>query len=169
MAVDMFLKIQGIDGESTDDKHKNEIDVLSFSWGISNTSKQSAPGRLSPARKASLTDFSIVKKVDKASPELFVSSCEGAHFPEVSFTARKAGGQQQDYYKVTLKEVFISSVAPGGSAGSSQDAFEQVSFAFASAEISAAGPDGQFNSRAVCGGSLAEEPPPVIIESVKKD
>lgn len=168
MAVDMFLKIQGIDGESTDDKHKNEIDVLSFSWGISNFRKQSTPGRLSAAGKPSLQDFSIVKRVDRASPSLFVSSCEGAHFPEVSFTARKAGGEQQEYYKVTLKEVLISSVAPGGSSGSSQDALEQVSFAFAAAEISAAGPDGKFESRAVCGGSLEQELPPVIIENVKK-
>lgn len=166
MAVDMFLKIQGVEGESTDDKHKNEIDVLSFSWGISNIRQQSSPGRLSPAGKASLKDFSIVKRVDRASPVLFMSSCEGSHFPEVSFTARKAGAEQQEYYKITLKEVLISSVAPGGS---SQDALEQVSFAFAAAEIAAAGPDGKFESRAICGGSLSEEPPPVIIESVKKE
>lgn len=165
--VDFFLKIEGIDGESTDDKHKNEIDVLSFSWGIANPSRQGSPGKLSPARKATLTDFSIVKRVDSASPRLFVSSCDGSVFPQVHFSARKAGGEQQDYYKVTLKEVLISAVAPGGSTGGEQIPFEQVSFSFASADIAAAGPDGQFKSQSICGGSFEPELPP--IEEKKKD
>jgi type VI secretion system secreted protein Hcp len=110
-----------------------------------------------------------MKRVDKSSPALFVSSCDGSVFPEAHFTLRKAGESQQEYYKITLTEVLISAVAPGGSTGSGQEAFEQVSFAFAAAEISAAGPDGKFDTRRICGGTLEEEPPPVIIESVKKE
>lgn len=168
MAVDIFLKLGDIKGESTDDKHKNEIEVLSFSWGIANLSRQSSPGHLSPARKASLQDFSIVKRVDSASPQLFVRSCDGSVFPELNFTVRKAGEQQLDYYKVTLRDCLISSVAPGGSAGGGQDPVEQVSFSFAAAEISAATPGGQFTSATICGGSFEQAPPPVIIEAVKK-
>lgn len=165
MAVDMFLKISGVPGESADSKHKNEIDVLSFSWGISNTSKQSAPGRVSPARKPALQDFSIVKYVDGSSPSLFVKACEGEHIPEASFALRKAGGEQQEYYKVTLKDVLISSVRPAGAVGGGMPAMEEVSFSFGSAEIAAADATGQFASRTVCGGSLDLEPdPPVLVD-----
>lgn len=169
MAVDMFLKISGISGESADSKHKNEIDVLSFSWGISNSARQSAPGRVSPARKPALQDFSIVKYVDSASPALFVAACQGEHIPEAHFAlARKAGEQQMEYYKVTLKDVLISSVRPAGSAGGAMPALEEVSFAFASAEIAAADPAGQFASRTVCGGSIEEPEPPVLVEGTRK-
>ena len=167
MAVDMFLKLTGIDGESADSKHKGEIEILSFSWGISSATR-SASSRLSAGRKASLQDFSIVKYVDSSSPHLFVNSCEGSHIPEAHFTLRKAGENQQEYYKVTLQDVLISSVSPGGSAGSGMPAMEQISFSFGAAEISAVGPDGRTTTRSTCGGSFEEDLPPVLVDGQKK-
>ena len=168
MAIDIFAKIGDIKGESNDSKHRNAIEVLSFSWGISNASRQHAPGRVSPARKVNLQSFSIMKRLDSTSPQLFVSACDGSVFPEVNFTLRKAGGEQMDYFKIALRDVVISSVAPSGSSGGG-DPMEQVSFDFASAEISAADANGVFRSSSTCGGSLEEELPPVIIENVKKE
>ncbi len=163
MAVDMFLKIDGIEGESADSKHKGEIEVLSFSWGISNASPTQSPGRLS-ARKTTLSDFSIVKYVDSASPKLFAGCCTGEHVPELNFAVRKAGETQLEYYKIKLTDVLISSVAPAGSAGGG-NTMEQVSFSFGAAEIYAAQQDPRggigSTSTAVCGGS--SEPADVII------
>lgn len=170
MAVDMFLKISGIPGESVDSKHKNEIDVLSFSWGVDTRTQQTSAGRVTRTGKAALQDFSFVKYVDGASPALFVSACQGEHIPEAQFAlARKAGENQQEYYKITLKDVLVSSVRPCGSSGGTMPAFEEVSLSFGSAEIAAADATGQFASRTVCGGSLSLEPePPVLVDGVTK-
>lgn len=160
MAVDMFLKIEGIDGESNDSKHKGEIDVLSFSWGVGGTtpSKGSPSGRLSAA-KAAISDFSIAKYVDTASPALFQKCCEGGRISQVSFVARKAGESQLEYYKIKLSDVLVSSVSPGGSTGG--DAMETVSFKFASAEIYSAQQkaDGSLGGYTVstCGGSFGDD------------
>src|SRR5262245_65952147 len=110
MAFDAFLKIEGIPGESTDDKHKNEIDVLSYSWGIARPKGERG--------RAKVSDFSITKFTDKSSPLLFDAACEGQHIPEATFTARKAGGSQQTFLKYVFKEVVISSVQPSGTSGS---------------------------------------------------
>ncbi len=169
MAVDMFLKISGIPGESTDSKHKDEIEVLSFSWGIN--TQQTAAGRVGRTGKVALQDFSFVKYVDGSSPALFVSACQGEHIPEAQFALARqtAKGEQQEYYKVTLKDVLISSVRPAGSAAGTMPAFEEVSLSFGSVEIAAADATGQFSSRTLCGGSFESEPdPPVLVEGSRK-
>jgi type VI secretion system secreted protein Hcp len=133
-AVDYFLKVSGIDGESQDSKHKGEIDVLSWSWGVSQTGTHAAGGG-GGAGKVAFQDFSIIKIVDKASPQLMQACCTGQHIPDANFTGRKAGGDEFEYLKIKLTDVLISSVQPSGSAGD-QLALEQVSFSFGGSSIS---------------------------------
>lgn len=126
MAFDAFLKIEGIPGESTDDKHKNEIDVLSFSFGISRRNDKGRP---------SIQDFSIVKTVDTASPLLFDASCQGESIESAHFTARKAGKGQQEYLIIKMNDCIITSVQPAGSPAGGTVPMEQVSLDFRSLEM----------------------------------
>ena len=158
MAVDMFLKISGIDGESADSKHKGEIDVLSFSWGVSNATRRAGTSKLGSG-KTTVSDFSIMKILDSASPRLFEACCQGEHISDALLTLRKAGESQQEYFKIKLNDVLISSVQPGGSAGGDVG-FEQVSLSFGSALIEAAriDPKGQaiWTAATTCGGSTVD-------------
>jgi type VI secretion system secreted protein Hcp len=115
MASDTHIKFDGVDGESTHQDHKGEIEVLSWSWAVSNASSLSGGG--SGKGKANPGDFTFLHLYDKASPVLAKKCASGVHFPSVVVTARKAGEGQKDFLKVTMKEVFISSVAPSGSQG----------------------------------------------------
>ena len=116
MASDMFLKIDGIKGESNDGKCKDQIDVLSFSWGAHQQSSMSGGGG-GGAGKASVNELSITHMVDKASPNLLLHLMGGKHIKEALLTVRKAGGTPLDYFKVTMKDLIISSVQHGGSNG----------------------------------------------------
>ena len=162
MAVDMFLKISGVEGESQDSKHKSEIDVLSFSWGVSNASRHGGTSRLGSTGKTAVSDFSIVKTLDSSSPRLFQACCTGEHLHDATLTLRKAGGDQQEFYKVRLTDVLISSVRPAGSAGG-DIGFEEVSFSFGSALIEAAQIDAKGVARwtqaTSCGASTPFEGP----------
>lgn len=109
MAVDYFLKLDGIQGESTDQHHKNEIQVMSFSWGGSNVSSVSGTGG-SGAGKVDLSDFNVMIYFDKATPKFFKSLCAGAHIKTGELTATKAGEESKPYLKVDFKELFISSL-----------------------------------------------------------
>jgi type VI secretion system secreted protein Hcp len=113
--VDYFLKIEGIDGESTDDKHKNEIDVESWSWGETNAGTHSAGGG-GGAGKVVMQDFHAVMKMNKASPNLMIACATGQHIPKAILTTRKAGGGQQEYFIVTMTDLLVSSYQTGGSA-----------------------------------------------------
>jgi type VI secretion system secreted protein Hcp len=116
MAVDMFIKIQGIDGESKDDKHAKEIDVLAWSWGMSQSGTMHM-GSGGGSGKVSVQDLSITKYVDSASHALMGHCCAGIHIPECKLTVRKAGGEPLEYIKLTLTDCLISSVSTGGSGG----------------------------------------------------
>ena len=113
---DAFLKLDGIKGESADAKHKGEIDIMSFSWGASQTGV-SATGGGGGAGKVRFHDFSITKKTDASSPLLFLNCANGAHIKEANFTVRKAGGEQLEYLKIKLTDVLVSSYKPAGSEG----------------------------------------------------
>jgi type VI secretion system secreted protein Hcp len=126
MAVDVFLKLADVKGESKDDKHKDEIEVLSWSWGISNPVDARA-GAGKGAGKANFHDLNFMHSVDKASPVLMKACTMGDHFKEATLTSRKAGKGQQEYLIVKLKEVFVSSVQPSGS---SEHPMESVSLVF---------------------------------------
>lgn len=113
--VDYFLKIDGVSGESTDEQHKGEIEVGSFSWGVSQTALRAAAGG---AGKVQFQDFTFTSLVSTASPSLFLKSATGAYIKYAILTARKAGGEQpQEFLKITLSDVLVSSYQTSGEAG----------------------------------------------------
>jgi len=118
MAVDMFLNIDGgkIKGESVDETHPDEIDVLAWSWGMSQSgTTHSGPG--GGAGKVNVQDLSFTHYVDKASPNLMKMCCNGEHFNEAVLVVRKAGKTPLEYMKITMKGGLITSVSTGGSGG----------------------------------------------------
>jgi type VI secretion system secreted protein Hcp len=116
MAVDMFLTIKGVDGESKDGTHTNAIDVLAWSWGMSNSATAHL-GSGSGSGKVSVQDLSITKYVDKSSPHLILACCKGNHYPNATLVVRKAGGNPVEYIEIEMTRVFIGSVSTGGSGG----------------------------------------------------
>lgn len=116
MAVDMFLKLGDIKGEAQDSKHKDEIDVLAWSWGVSQSGTTHMGGGAG-AGKANVQDLSFTKYVDKASPNLLISCCKGKHFDTATLVVRKAGEKPLEYITITLTEVIVTSVSTGGSGG----------------------------------------------------
>ena len=133
MAVDYFLKIDGIEGESHDSKHKGEIDLQSWSWGESQTGTHSGGGG-GGAGKVSMQDFHFVMKCNKASPKLMLACATGEHIPKAVLVCRKAGKDQQEFLKVTLTDVLVSSYQTGGSAHSDVIPTDQISMNFAKIE-----------------------------------
>lgn len=129
-SVDYFLKIDKIEGEATDSKHAKEIDVLSWSFGESNP-VQIGTGGLG-AGKVSMSDFNFMTRVSKASPLLMKACALGEHIKEVTLTARKAGGGQQEYYTIKFSDVLISSYQVSAS---SEVPTESVSFAYSKIEV----------------------------------
>ncbi|MFH1146593.1 MAG: type VI secretion system tube protein Hcp [Pseudomonadota bacterium] len=118
MPFDAFLKIEGIDGESTDDKHKNWIEVLSYSWGVSQMGSGSASGTGgAAAARADFQDFSAVKILDKASPALALACSEGRHIKEVKVELCRAGGDKMPYMEYKMTNALVSSVSVGGGGG----------------------------------------------------
>lgn len=110
MASDIFAKIGDIKGESRDAKHKDEIEVLSWSWGVSQTGSVTHGGG-GGAGKATFHDFNFTHHIDKASPLLMKSCATGSHIPEATITVRKAGKAQQDYLIIKMTDVLITGVA----------------------------------------------------------
>lgn len=131
MSVDMFLKIDGIKGESTDSKHKDEIDVLSWSWGVSQAVVSHGGGF--GAGKADCTDMMIVKKLDVSSPLLVKHCAQGAHIKSMLLTLRKAGKEQVEYTKMTMSDCLVSSASI--SAGGGDYPSESVSFRFGKLKV----------------------------------
>jgi type VI secretion system secreted protein Hcp len=133
MAVDMFLKLDGIKGESKDSKHKDEIHIESFSWGMSQTGTMGVGGG-GGAGKVSVHDISISKYMDKSTPELMLACCNGKHIPSGLLTVRKAGETPLEYLKIKLTDVLISSVQNAASGHESMT--ESVNLNFAKFEVS---------------------------------
>jgi type VI secretion system secreted protein Hcp len=114
--VDYFLKVDGIEGESKSDKHKGEIDVESFSFGATQ-SGTFATGGGGGAGRVSMQDFHFVMQVNKASPKLMLACATGQHIPKATLSCQKAGKEQQEYLKITLSDLLVSSYQIGGSSG----------------------------------------------------
>lgn len=131
--VDYFLKIDGIEGESTDDKHKAEIDVLSWSWGETQSGTHVGGGG-GGAGKVSMQDFHFVMGYNKASPKLFLSCATGQHIKKAVLTCRKAGGTQEEYLKVTFSDLLVSSYQTGGSAHGDVVPTDQISLNYSKIE-----------------------------------
>lgn len=116
MAVDMFLELDKIDGEAQDDKMKGKIDILAWSWGMSQ-SGSTHMGSGSGAGKVNVQDISVTKWVDIASPVLMQKCTLGDHIESGKLTCRKAGGSQLDYVTIEFKDCIVTSVSTGGSGG----------------------------------------------------
>jgi type VI secretion system secreted protein Hcp len=127
--VDYFLQLTGIEGESTDSKHKNEIDLESWSWGETQTGGFSYGGG-GGAGKVQMQDFHFTMKANKASPKLFLACATGEHIAKGVLTCRKAGGEQQEFVTVTLSDLLVSSYQSGGSAHGDIVPIDQISLNF---------------------------------------
>ena len=114
MASDMFIKIGSIKGESKDSVHADEIDILSWDWGMSQSGSMHVGGG-GGAGRVSVQDLVIVKNVDRATATLMAHCATGEHIPEVVLTVRKAGTTALEYLKITLKRAIVSNVTTGGS------------------------------------------------------
>ena len=134
MAVEMFFKIGDLKGESIDKTHKGEIDVLAWSWGLSQ-SGTTHQGAGAGAGKVNIQDISFTKYIDKASPELIRYCCNGKHVPEATLTVRKAGENPLDYVVIKLNDVLVASVSTGGSGGEDR-LTENVTLNFAKVHFS---------------------------------
>lgn len=155
-SVDYFLKLDGIQGESTDSKHKNEIDIESWSWGQNNDGSH-AYGGGGGAGKVNMQDFSFSMRHNKASPKLFLACATGDHIKEALLTCRKAGKEQQEYLKIKFSDLLISSYNTGGS-NSDVVPVDQITFNFSKIEFTYAPqkPDGKLDSPVVHHYSVKE-------------
>jgi len=131
--VDFFLKLDGIDGESSDDKHKGEIDILSWSFGNTNTGTMHGGGG-GGAGKVQFQDIHFTAHTNKASPKLMLACASGEHIKKGVLICRKAGKDQQEYLKITLTDVLVSSYQTGGSGHSEVLPVDQFSLNFAKIE-----------------------------------
>jgi type VI secretion system secreted protein Hcp len=131
MATDIFAKLGDIKGESVDDKHKDEIEVLSYSWGVTNAGSM-GHGTGGGEGKSTFHDLSFVHKIDKASPILMQACANGTHLKEAIITHRKAGKAQHEYLIVKMNDVIITGVTHGGSADGHS---ENVSMSFAKVAV----------------------------------
>lgn len=136
MAFDAFLKIEGIPGESTDEKHKEEIEIISYSHHLNQGggASTSRTGGQTGAR-VDVGDFSVVKVLDKSSPNLAKYCCNGKHIPTIVVEICAASEDKHTYMKYTMTDVVVSTVRPGGSAnGEGSRPLEEVGFRFGKIE-----------------------------------
>ncbi len=132
MSNDTHIKFDGVEGEATHKDHKGEIELLEWSWSVTNES-QAATGGGSGKGKATPGAFKFKHLYDKASPNLAKSCASGKHFPSVKMTCRKAGEGQKDYLVMTMKEVLITSAKPSGVKDG--DIFEEISCSYKEIEF----------------------------------
>lgn len=132
--IDYFLKIDGVEGESTDATHAHEIEILSFCWGETNSGSVSHGGG-GGAGKVQPQPFHFVKRVDVSSPKLFIACATGQHFSSAVLTGRKAGGSAQDYLRLRLEDVLVSAyeIEGGGATGTLPE--DRVNLTFAKLEF----------------------------------
>ena len=132
--VDYFIKFDGLKGESTDAKHKDEIDVEAWSWGETHAAGPGGGGG-GGVGKVSMQDFHFVMRLNSASIGLMKACATGQHIKEAMLSARKAGKGQQEYLVVKFQDVLISSYQTGGSEGGGIVPTDQVSFNFAKIDV----------------------------------
>jgi type VI secretion system secreted protein Hcp len=134
MALDMFIKFTPeLKGEAKDKAHSKEIDVLAWSWGLSNSGSAHVGGGAG-AGKVNVQDISFTKYVDAASPALYLTCSNGKHWDSALLTVRKAGEQPVEYIKIKLEEVLVTSVSTGGSGGEDR-LTENVTLNFAKVHV----------------------------------
>ena len=128
---DYFLRLDGIPGESQDAKHKDEIQVASFSWGVTQLGGDGRGGG-GGAGRSQFQDFRFVTRVNKASPQLFLACAGGRHIKEAHFTVRRGGKTQLEYLKITFRDVLVTSFEESAGADAPE---ETVGLQFGQIEI----------------------------------
>jgi len=115
-AVEYFLKLDDIEGESRDETHKKQIEIESYSWGLSQSGTMALGGG-GGAGKVQFQDFHFTKKIDKSSPMLFLKCATGEHIKEGILLGRKAGEEQHEFLQIKMNDIIITSYQNGGSGG----------------------------------------------------
>jgi len=155
-AVDYFLKVDGIDGESTHEGYPGFIEIDSFSWGLTNLGAASSGGAVTG--KPSIQDFHFAAQISKASPKLFEACATGQHFPSALLVAVRTGGEEQQFLNITLSDAFISSYQTGGSQGGDivpTDTFS-INFSEIEYEYTPQNPDGTLGTPVSASYSVKE-------------
>jgi type VI secretion system secreted protein Hcp len=157
MASDYLLEIDGIKGESNDSKHKGTIEIESFSWGATNTGSHASGGG-GGAGKVAFQDVHFTTRVNKSSPLLMLACATGQHIKKAVLFVRKAGGDQQDYYVITMTDLLVSSYQSGGSEGSNALPVDQFALNFTTVkfEYKPQKPDGSLDAAVTAGYNLKE-------------
>jgi type VI secretion system secreted protein Hcp len=132
MAIDMFLKIDGIQGESTDARHRDEIDILSYTWGESHPAAASSGG--GSAGRVTMQDFHFSMHLNKASPKLFLACASGAHIRNAILTVRRSGENPIEFLKWTFTDVTVASYQTGAIVPPGELPTDQLSLRFAKIE-----------------------------------
>jgi len=133
MAIDMFLKIDGVDGESTDVRHKNEIAILSYAWGEAQPAPAGGAG--GGAGKIAMQDFHFSMAVNKASPKLFLCCANGAHFKNAVLTLRRTGSSPIEFLKWRFTDVLVTSYQTASDISNGALPMDQVSLSFGKIEV----------------------------------
>ena len=160
MAVDIFLKLDKIKGESVDDKHAGEIDVTQWSWGMT----QSGTTHLGPgggSGKVNVQDITITKYVDMATHELLKCCASGTHIANGELVVRKAGNVPLEYFKIKMTDILISSYTTGGSGDGMDRVMETVTLNFSKYEVTYASQknDGSKGPEGTAGFDIAKNVP----------
>jgi type VI secretion system secreted protein Hcp len=145
-AVDYFLKIDGIQGESHDAKHQGEIDLVSFSWAEANAGAHTAGGGGAGAGKVAVQDLQVVMRMSKASPQLLLACATGQHFKQAILTARKAGKAPVEFLVFKFTDALVSSYQTGGSTELEPTDHVALSFSRIEVEYRSQKPDGSLDT-----------------------
>jgi type VI secretion system secreted protein Hcp len=159
MAVDMFLKLDGIDGESTKSKNEGWIELHSWSFGATNHSA-SAHGSGMGTGKAEFAPITIQKTVDKASPKLFLNCCQGSHIKTASLQVKESTGGKttETYLQYDLEKVKVDSITWGGQGATPEKPSEQISLSFQKITVSywPQKPDGTLGAKIPAGWDVSK-------------
>jgi type VI secretion system secreted protein Hcp len=152
-ADELFLRLEGVPGDSRDARHKDEIDVLSYSQSLTGPFAQGAAGAGSTTGKTTCGPVKITKYLDRASPRLMQQAARGEHLPKATISFRKSGSKDgSDYYRVTLDDVVVTDVQQTGEGGTryAESAREVVSLIGRRIEWAyfVQMPDGRFGGKA---------------------
>lgn len=111
MTQDIFIKFDGIKGESQDSTHKGEIEILDWNWSVSQTSNMHS-GSGGGAGKCTVENLNFEHYIDRSTPNLLQYCLTGKHIPEAVLTVRKAGGSPLEYLRITLQEIIVTRINP---------------------------------------------------------
>ncbi len=132
--VDYFLKLDGVEGESQDSKHKGEIEIESFSWGAVNMGTASHGGGMGAGR-VQMQDFNFTMRVNKSSPTLMLMCATGTHIKAAILVCRKAGKDQQEYLKVVFNDLLVSSYQTNGTGAAGVIPMDSIALNFSKVEF----------------------------------